>query len=134
MNIENKKLTELLSKIGTSMYAYSEELPEDEKWNICAKLRNRSSDAISWAAEASGSIDPRDIKWALGKSRASLAVVKATYKHACNVGLLTLNPEIMVWSEQAMKEIDLLIKNATADIPSWFVEMDPPAPTKDIKR
>jgi len=124
MNINAEKLQGMLSKIGKSMYVCSEDIPEDEKWSIQSKLRTRSSDVISWTAEAVGSIDPRDIKWALGKARASLAVVEATYRHAADIGLITIDPEVMVWIEQSTKDIDNLIEQATKGIPVWFEEMD----------
>ncbi len=125
MSEKDIELPKLLSEIGRAMYAYSEELPEEEKWSIQSKLRTRSNDAIAWTAEALGSVDPRDIKWALGKARASLFVVEATYKHACNVGLLVLSADVMVQIQKAVKEMDQLLVRATADIPSWFVEMEP---------
>lgn len=127
MNTHDMKLPSLLAEIGKAMYACTEEVPEDEKWNIAVKLRSRSSDAIASGAEALGSIDPRDIKWALGKTRAALFTVEATYKHACNIDILTLNPDIMVHLQRAIKIVDTLIAEATASIPEWFSEMSPAA-------
>lgn len=124
-SLKDSELYELVSSIGNQIYACSDDLPEDEKWGIQSKLRNRVSDVVSWSAEAIGSVDPRDVKWALGKARASLFVVEATYKYACDIGLLSLDPEIMARLKQANNEIDRQLVKAKSDIPGWFEEMQP---------
>ncbi len=132
-SLKDTKLYELASDIGRQIFAQSEDLSEEERWGVQSKLRNRSADVISWSAEAVGSIDPRDTKWALGKARASLFVVEATYKYACDIGLLSLDPRTMAHIKQAGEEIDTLLAEATAKIPSWFEEMQPQADKKVMK-
>lgn len=126
-SLDDSKLWKLAIEIAEEAYARLDDFPEEEKWNLAAKLRGRSGDVVTHVAEALGSIDPRDTKWSLGKARSNLFAVKSIYQLAHKISMLSVVPESMLKIEAATKEIDKLIGKATDDIPLWFKEMESPA-------
>ncbi len=132
MKLEDSKLWQLTSEVIEHIYGLLDNFPEEEKWGMQSKLRARAFDASSDIAEATGSIDPRDIKWQLGMARRSLFGLKNALRLAHKAGYLEAQPELMVKIDKATELVDLGITQATQNIPLWFKEMDPPI--KDNKK
>jgi hypothetical protein len=124
--LKDAKLWKLVMVVVEEAYACLDEFPEEEKWGLAAKLRGRAGDAATLAAEALGALDPRDVKWSLGKARANLFAVQAVYEVAYKTGQLTPHPESMVKIEAALKEIEALTDKASGNIPKWLKEMGTP--------
>jgi four helix bundle protein len=108
-------------------------LPEEEKWGIGSKLRNRALDLASDIAEGYGSIDPRDTKWHFGAARRDLFGLKSVLKVAHTRAYIEIDPTMMVEIDKAIDELDKEIQRTTNDIPKWYEEMQP-SDKKDGKK
>lgn len=125
-DLKSAQLWKLIMEVTEDAYACLEDLPEEEKWGLASKLRGRAGDAATHAAEALGAVDPRDIKWSLGKARANLFAVEGIYEVAFKTGQLTTSSESILKIRTAIKEVDSLLDKASGNIPKWLKEMGAP--------
>lgn len=118
--LEDNKLWQMAARITEQAYALADELPEEEKWGMQAKLRSRALDLHTDVAEAVGSIDPRDSHYHFGHAKRSLFGVKSMYLVASNTGMLTVEPEAMLAINKLSDALDTKIDEAAKAIPDFL--------------
>ncbi len=116
--IEDSTLWRTVSGVAQQVYGLSSDLPEAEQW-VSSKLRLRAFDVTQDVAEALGSIDPQDVRWHLGFARHDLFGIKNALSFARKMGLLDVQPELMLLVDKAVNEVDVLIDESTKQIPEW---------------
>lgn len=131
IKLEDNELWVLVSEIAEYSYSVLDHFPEEEKWGMQSKIRQRAFEATSDVAEAVGSVDPRDVKWHLGLSRRSIFGLKNALRLAQKAGYLEVAPEFMIKIDKASELMGNAISAAENEIPLWFKEME--APAKDGK-
>lgn len=124
--LEDNTLWQKAARIAEKSYALLSDFPEEEKWGMQSKLRQRAYEASNDVAEAMGAIDPRDVKWHLGLARRDLFGLKNTLILSSKAGYTDLDPNLLDDIEKSIDEIDDKIQAATRDIPNWFKEMQAP--------
>jgi four helix bundle protein len=128
--LEDDKLWQKVAHIAEAAYGLLTDFPEEEKWGLTSKVRQRAFEASNDVAEGLGAIDPRDIKWHFGLARRDLFGLKNALLLGTKAGYLDVNPEMMSEIEQSIQEIDSKIAEAGDAIPAWFNEMQPPEKIK----
>ena len=124
--LEQNELWKLATELAEFFYGEISQLPEEEKWGIQSKLRQRSFECTSDIAEAVGSIDPRDKTHSYGLARRSLFGVRNAYSLACKAGFLSIDPDIMVKIDKVTMLLDQQIIESTANIQAWYEEFEDP--------
>jgi four helix bundle protein len=122
--LEDDKLWQLASELAEFFYGQLTELPEEEKWGMESKLRQRSFQLTSDIAEGIGSIDPREKMYSYGLARRSLFGIKNVYSLANKTDDLKMDPEVMVKIEETTKLLDQEIMDASANIDAWYEEFE----------
>jgi four helix bundle protein len=120
--LEQSQLWKLASELAEFFYSELTQLPEEEKWGMQSKLRQRSFELTSDIAEAVGSIDPRDKAHAYGLSRRSLFGIKNAYILASKAGFLSIDPDVMIKIDKTVALLDAEITGAAANIHAWYEE------------
>ncbi len=124
--LEDYALWKLVSKIAEQCYELLHEFPEEEKWGMESKLRQRAFEITSDVADAIGSIDPKDSVWHLGHARRDIFGIKNILKLASKAGYIEVVPELMVDINTATTNLDIEIEKAITSIPIWYKEMESP--------
>jgi four helix bundle protein len=124
--IEDSPLWKMVNEVATESHKLVSDLPEEEKWGLQSKLRQRSVDASQDIAEALGSIDPRDRVWHYGLARRDLFGIKNAIRFAHTAGYIKLNPDIMVQIDKAVTMLDNEVTESEADIKQWYDTMSNP--------
>jgi len=139
LKIENSKLED--SKLWSNIFEISKQLfddvdalSEDDKFPYGYDLKSDSNTALHTAAEAAGSIDPRDHVWQLGQVRSKLFGLKSTLKLAYRVDILQANPELMVLIDDSIKLIDADATSAPKLIREWHKLFENPPKTTNQER
>lgn len=96
MKLEDDAYWRDASKIADYIYGILDDMPEDDKWTIVAKLRNAIFDLTSSVAEAAGAPDPRDKTHSYGGARRAIFSIKNALIMADKSGSLELNSSIVV--------------------------------------
>lgn len=122
--LEDEQLWRTVSAIAEEAYHLLDHLPEEEKWGMQSKLRQRAFEITSEVAEAFGSVDPRDAKWHFGLARRDLFGLKNLYKLAQNTGNLEVDPATMHKLDHAIDQTEQALIKASENIPAWYEEMD----------
>lgn len=122
--LEQNELWKFAAELAESFYALLSELPEEEKWGMQSKLRQRSFELTSDIAEAVGSIDPREKIYGYGLARRSLFGLKNAYSLAGKAGYITIDPNTMVRIDKITTLLDKEITAVSANIQAWYEEFD----------
>lgn len=124
--LEQNELWKLAVELAESFYALLAELPEEEKWGMQSKLRQRSFELTSDIAEAVGSIDPREKVYGYGLARRSLFGLKNVYSLASKAGFVSVDPDVMVKIDKITTLLDQEITGVSANIQAWYEEFEDP--------
>jgi hypothetical protein len=124
--LEDSKLWKNIFEVAKQIFIDIEALAEDDKYPYGYDLKADASSALHTAAEAAGSIDPRDQVWQLGIVRSKLFGLKSTLKLTYGVQILPANPELMVLLDESIKLIDANAALAPKLIRDWHKLFDTP--------
>lgn len=124
--LEDSPVWKNLFLISKKVQEEYEALPEDDKFPYEYDLKHEAIACLKYAAEAAGSIDPRDRTWQLGLTRSRLFSVKSTLKLIYGYRLLDVNPELMVLIDDTVKLIDAEAEELPVKIKEWQKAFDLP--------
>lgn len=117
--LEDSPIWKNIFEISKQVQEEYEALPDEDKFPYEFDLKNEAIACVKHAAEAAGSIDPRDQTWQLGLTRSRLFAVKSTLKLIYGYKLLDVNPELMVLIDNTVKLIDAETKKLPEEIKQW---------------
>lgn len=120
--IEDSELWQLVSKIARDAYNVHASLSDDH-WTLRSKFESNAFDVTNDVAEACGNLDPRDVKYSLSRARKDLFSLKNAYSLAFRIGVIEIEPEIMVSIDQAVQLLDEMVKALELDFKRWRDEM-----------
>jgi hypothetical protein len=121
--LEDDQLWRAVSKIARHAFNSVRQLPE-ENFTLRNKFEYAGYDMTSDVAEAAGSLDPRDIKWSLGRARKDLFSLKNSYSLAFHTDQLPVEPETMLAIDTAVKLLDERVKGLEPSFKEWQDEMN----------
>ncbi len=128
--LEDSQVWNNIFEISKQVQGEYETLHDDDKFPYEYDLKNEAISCVKYAAEAAGSLDPRDRAWQLGLARSKLFAVKSTLKLIYGYKLLDVNPELMVLIDSTVKLIDTETKELPAQLKDWQKTFDMPARKK----
>ena len=103
--------------VAESVYAILPELPEDEKWNTTAKLRNSTNDFIFFTAQAVGHIRTPGQEYDLDMAHKYANALRTLYVFAGKQNFINIDPDVVVKLDRLMKRFE-----AEADVAKGNVE------------
>lgn len=124
--LEDSQIWKNIFELTKQVQGEYDALPEDDKFPYEYDLKSEAIACLKYAAEAAGSIDPRDRTWQLGLTRSRLFSVKSTLKLIYGYKLLDVNPELMVLIEDTVKLIDAESSVMPTQLKEWQKAFDLP--------
>lgn len=123
--LEDNKLWQGASRISEAVDAMLGSFPEEERWGVESKLRQRSLEVTQGISEAAGAIDPSEVRYCLSGARRDLFGLKNALRIAYRRGYVKLDPQIMVDIDKLTDEIDKEVAVFPEKIKAWFEEAKP---------
>ncbi len=124
--LEDSKIWKNVFEISKQVQGEYEALHADDKFPYEYDLKHDAISCVKYAAEAAGSLDPRDCTWQLGLLRSRLFAVKSTLKMVYGSKLLDVNVELMVLIDKTIKLIDAEASGLPAEIKHWQKSFETP--------
>jgi len=122
--LEDYALWKLVSEIAGRCYGLLHEFPDEEKWGMESKLRQRAFEITSDVADAIGSIDPRDSVWHFGHARRDIFGIKKCPETGSESRLYRSRARIDGRHQHATTNLDIEIEKAITSIPIWYKNME----------
>lgn len=121
--LEDDDLWRAVSKIGRHAYNTAQSVSEND-FTLRNKFEYAVYDMTNDVAEACGSLDPRDVKWSLGRARKDLFSLKNSYSLAFHTGQIEADPDVMVDIDKAVKLLDARVDSLASSFKQWREEMN----------
>jgi len=103
---ENDPLLKEASDLAEYIYGILHDLPEEERWNTEAKLRQAANDLMFHTALAIGNASPSNNEFDWGYVRKDAYALKVMYRFAARQKFLQLEPEIMIRLRAFIKAVN----------------------------
>jgi len=118
--LEDNESWKLAGGIAEYVYGLLGELPEEEKWDMQSKLRQRAFSLTSNISEACGSVDPRDKNISCAQAMRDVFGLKNALIMASKTYALDLDPATMVKLNKLADIIDDAISESAKAAPEYL--------------
>lgn len=112
IQLEDSSIWQDVCAIAEKIYVVLPALPEEEKWNLGAKLRQSANDAMYFTAYAVGNTSPTGNEYDWGQTRKCLAALKTLYRFCGRLKFTQIDPDIMLTFDDLQKRVDAEVKKA----------------------